>query len=86
REVVDLLIDQIEFANVILLNKVDLLTEEDAKELELVLKKLNPEAKIIQTIKSVIDLKEILNTGLFDFEKASQGAGWIKELNTDHHT
>lgn len=86
REVVDLLIDQIEFANVILLNKVDLLTEEDAKELELVLKKLNPEAKIIQTIKSVIDLKEILNTGLFDFEKASQAAGWIKELNTDHHT
>jgi G3E family GTPase len=84
REVVDLLIDQIEFANVILLNKVDLISPEDAKELEGVLKKLNPEAKIIQTTFGQVPLDEILNTHLFDFEKASQAAGWIKELNEEH--
>jgi G3E family GTPase len=84
REVVDLLIEQIEFANVILLNKVDLISPEDAKELEGVLKKLNPEAKIIQTTFGQVPLDEILNTHLFDFEKASQAAGWIKELNEEH--
>jgi G3E family GTPase len=84
REVADLLIDQIEFANVILLNKVDLISPEDAKELESVLKKLNPEAKIIQTTFGQVPLDEILNTHLFDFEKASQAAEWIKELNEEH--
>ncbi|MQR87103.1 GTP-binding protein [Bacillus megaterium] len=86
REVIDLLIDQIEFANVILLNKVDLLTKDDADELETVLHKLNPEATVIQTINSEVSLEAILHTDLFDFEKASQGAGWIKELNEEHHT
>ena len=84
REVVDLLIDQIEFANVILLNKVDLIDSEDAEELESLLRKLNPEAKIIKTTFSNVPLDEILNTQLFDFEKASQSAGWIKELNEEH--
>jgi len=86
REVVDLLIDQIEFANVILLNKVDLLTKDDADELQAVLHKLNSEATVIQTINSEVSLEAILHTDLFDFEKASQGAGWIKELNEEHHT
>ncbi|MDC7767709.1 GTP-binding protein [Priestia megaterium] len=86
REVIDLLIDQIEFANVILLNKVDLLTKDDADELQAVLHKLNPEATVIQTINSEVSLEAILHTELFDFEKASQGAGWIKELNEEHHT
>ena len=86
REVFDLLIDQIEFANVILLNKVDLLTKDDADELQAVLHKLNSEAFVIQTINSEASLEAILHTDLFDFEKASQGAGWIKELNEEHHT
>ncbi|MEI4524992.1 GTP-binding protein [Priestia megaterium] len=86
REVIDLLIDQIEFANVILLNKVDLLTKDDADELQAVLHKLNSEATVIQTINSDVSLEAILHTELFDFEKASQGAGWIKELNEEHHT
>ncbi|ANB62270.1 GTP-binding protein [Anoxybacteroides amylolyticum] len=84
REVADLLIEQIEFSNVILLNKVDLISSEEAKKLEGVLKKLNPEAKIIQTTFGQVPLDEILNTYLFDFEKASQSAGWIKELNEEH--
>lgn len=84
REVVDLLIDQIEFANVILLNKVDLLADEDTIELGNLLKKLNPEANVIRTSHSKVSLHEILNTNLFDFDEASQGAGWIKELNEEH--
>ncbi|MGG3887731.1 GTP-binding protein [Metabacillus fastidiosus] len=84
REVVDLLFDQIEFANVILLNKIDLLSKEDANELEAVLQKLNPDAKIIQTTFGKIGLDHILNTHLFNFETASQSAGWIKELNEEH--
>ncbi|ANB55573.1 archaeal ATPase family protein [Anoxybacillus sp. B7M1] len=84
REVADLLIDQIEFANVILLNKIDLIHPEEAKELEKMLKKLNPEAKIIPTTFGQVALDEILNTHLFDFESASQAAGWIKELNEEH--
>ncbi|MDQ0857931.1 GTP-binding protein [Bacillus sp. V2I10] len=84
REVIDLLIDQIEFANVLLLNKTDLLNEEDIDELYGVLRKLNPDAKILKTAFSKVPLSEILNTKSFDFEEASQSAGWIKELNEEH--
>ena len=84
REVVDLLIDQIEFANVILLNKVDLIEKEDRRELKSVLQKLNPDACIIETDHSIVPLEQVLDTERFDFEKASQGAGWIKELNNEH--
>ncbi|UAL46650.1 GTP-binding protein [Sutcliffiella horikoshii] len=84
REISDLLIDQIEFADILLLNKTDLLEPENVVELEALLKKLNPDAKIIQTVNSQVELEAILNTGLFDFEKASQAAGWIKELNEEH--
>jgi G3E family GTPase len=79
-----LLIDQIEFANVLLLNKTDLLNEEDIDELYGVLRKLNPDAKILKTAFSNVPLSEILNTRSFDFEEASQSAGWIKELNEEH--
>ncbi|UTH13897.1 GTP-binding protein [Macrococcus equipercicus] len=84
REIIDLLIDQIEFADVILLNKADLVSAEDVGELKALLKQLNPEAKVYETAYSTIDLDLILNTGLFDFDKASQSAGWIKELNEEH--
>jgi G3E family GTPase len=84
REVVDLLIDQIEFANVLVLNKIDLVENYSILELKAVLRKLNPEAKIIESAFSQVALSEILDTNLFDFEEASQGAGWIKELNEEH--
>ena len=84
REVVDLLIDQIEFANVILLNKTDLIEDVDVQELHGILRKLNPQAKIYNTAHSQIPLDAVLNTNLFDFESASQGAGWIKELSEEH--
>ncbi|MBM7660436.1 G3E family GTPase [Bacillus mesophilus] len=84
REVADLLIDQIEFANVIILNKIDLLPQEDTTELQFMLKRLNPNAEIILSSHSQVPLTKILNTNLFDFEEASMGAGWIKELNEEH--
>ncbi|MHA7137908.1 GTP-binding protein [Rossellomorea arthrocnemi] len=84
REVVDLLIDQIEFANVIVLNKIDLVEEVDVIELKAVLHKLNPEARIIEASHSNIPLDQVLDTKLFDFDKSSQAAGWIKELQEEH--
>lgn len=84
REVVDLLIDQIEFANVILLNKIDLVETDDVLELKAVLQKLNPDAQVIETNHARVPLDKVMNTKLFDFEKASESAGWIKELNEEH--
>ncbi|WP_245645023.1 GTP-binding protein [Peribacillus loiseleuriae] len=84
REVADLLMDQIEFANVIVLNKVDVVAHSNIQELKAVLQKFNPEARIIESEYSKVPLDQLLNTGLFDFETSSQGAGWLKELNEEH--
>ncbi|MGX2960592.1 GTP-binding protein [Peribacillus sp. JNUCC 23] len=84
REVADLLMDQIEFANVIVLNKVDLVAHSNIQELKAVLQKFNPQAQIIEGEYSKVPLDQVLNTGLFDFETSSQGAGWLKELNEEH--
>ncbi|MFY0598732.1 MAG: GTP-binding protein [Cyclobacteriaceae bacterium] len=80
RSIVNLLTDQVEFANVLILNKSDLVTKDQLGVLENMLYKLNPTAKIIRTSHSKINPKEILNTGRFDFEVAEQSAGWQKEL------
>lgn len=84
RTIVNLLTDQIEFANVILLNKADLVPEDVLGILEAALQKLNPEAKIIRSTFGTVDPIEILNTKRFDFEKAQMSAGWIKELENEH--
>jgi Putative GTPases (G3E family) len=86
REVVDLLIDQIEFCDVLILNKCDLVGDEDLKELETVLRSLQPRAKFVRAVRGQVNPTEILNTGLFDFEEASQSAGWIQEMAKEHHT
>jgi len=84
RTIVNLLTDQIEFANVILLNKTDLVSDIDLNVLKALIAKLNPTAKIYQTLFGEINPALILNTGLFDFESASDGAGWKKELVEIH--
>jgi G3E family GTPase len=84
RTIVNLLTDQIEFANVIVLNKEDLVTRNELEELEAIIHSLNPEAQIIKTSNSKIETKNIINTGLFDYEKAEASAGWIKELENEH--
>ncbi|WP_127127134.1 GTP-binding protein [Pseudoflavitalea rhizosphaerae] len=85
RTIVNLLTDQVEFANVIILNKTDLVTDEQIGILRSVLRKLNASARIIETAFGKLPLKDILHTGLFDFEKTSQSAGWIEEMNKGHH-
>ncbi|MEN2767962.1 GTP-binding protein [Ornithinibacillus xuwenensis] len=87
REISDLLIDQIEFCDVLILNKCDLVDEADLVKLEKVLKKLQPEAKFIKTSYGAVNPKEILHTNSFNFDKASSSAGWLKELTNgpDQH-
>lgn len=84
RSVVNLLTDQVEFANVIIINKIDLVSKEQVHVLEGIIRKLNPEARLIKAIKGQVDLHQVLNTSLFDYEQAQQSAGWIKELNNEH--
>jgi G3E family GTPase len=86
RTIVNLLTDQVEFANVIVLNKTDMMTAEEVGTLKSVMKKLNANAKIVESSFGKVDLNNILNTNLFDFEETSQSAGWIEELNKEHHT
>jgi G3E family GTPase len=85
RSVADLLIEQIEFCDVLVLNKCDLLEEEQLNQLEVFLRKLQPEAKLHRSVKGKIPTSEIINTGLFNFETASESAGWLKELEAPEH-
>jgi len=86
RTIVNLLTDQIEFANVIILNKADLVDEKTAGLLKAAIHKLNPGARIITSSFGKVAPKEILNTGLFDFDEAQTSAGWQKELQAENHT
>ena len=86
RTIVNLLTDQIEFANVIILNKTDLVSKDHLGVLRATINKLNPSAQIIESSYSKVDPSRILNTGLFDFDEAEQSAGWIEELNKEDHT
>ena len=86
RTIVNLLTDQIEFANVIIVNKADLVSEEHMGVLKAAIHKLNPGARILESSFSKVEPSAILNTGLFNFEEAEQSAGWIEELNKDGHT
>lgn len=85
RTIVNLLTDQIEFANVIILNKTDLVNQPDLDLLRTLINKLNPNAKIIESSFCKVEPGEILNTGLFNFEEAQQSAGWQEELKKDQH-
>ena len=84
RTVVNLLTDQIEFANVIIINKVDLISTADLQVLRGMLTRLNPGAKILESTFGNVPLKEIMHTGLFNYEEAEASAGWIKELEGEH--
>ena len=82
-DIENLLIQQIEFCNVIVLNKVDEVTSEQLAQVKKVIKALQPTAKIIETNYAKVDVGEIINTNNFDFEKISSSAGWIKEIEKD---
>ncbi|MBV1938231.1 GTP-binding protein [Streptomyces sp. BV286] len=84
RTVSDLLVDQVEFADVIVLNKLDLVDTETADELRAALTRLNPMARVLTATLGRVDLTEVLGTGLFDLERAQQAPGWVMELNGEH--
>ncbi len=86
RAIVHLLTDQVEFANVIVLNKTDLVDGHTVGLLKAALHQLNPGARIIESAFGKVDPGEILNTGLFDFEEAQASAGWQRELQSETHT
>ncbi|MFV8132792.1 GTP-binding protein [Streptomyces syringium] len=84
RTVSDLLMDQIEFADVIVLNKLDLVDADNAERLRATLTRLNPPARIVTATRGRVDVGDVLGTGLFDLERAQQAPGWVMELNGDH--
>ena len=84
RSVADLLIDQIEFADVILISKTDLVKERDIEKLNAILRTLNRHARIIPIKNGNVDVEDVIDTGLFDFEKAQQAPGWLKEMRGEH--
>ncbi|MEM7255043.1 MAG: zinc metallochaperone GTPase ZigA [Pseudomonadota bacterium] len=84
RTVTDLLIDQIEFANVIVLNKLDLVSESQASEVKAIVTALNPGAQIRMATHGQVPLSDVLDTGLFDYDQAARSAGWIREMQGEH--
>ncbi|MFY0990139.1 zinc metallochaperone GTPase ZigA [Halomonas sp. C05BenzN] len=84
RNVADLLVDQIEFCDVLLISKTDLLTATQLDELTAVLRSLNPEAELIPIRHGQVPLDKVLETGRFSFERAQQAPGWLKELRGEH--
>ena len=84
RSVADLLVDQVEFADLILVSKTDLASESEIERLTAILKTLNTEAKIVPISHGKVDINKVLNTGLFDFERAQQAPGWLKEMRGEH--
>ena len=84
RNVADLLTDQIEFADVILISKTDLVETNDVKRLNAILKTLNTHARIIPISNGQVNIQDILSTGLFNFELAQQAPGWLKEIRGEH--
>lgn len=84
RSVADLLVDQVEFADVILVSKTDLASKEDVQRLLAILKTLNTHAEIIPIAHGEVSTDAVLNTGLFNFDRAQQAPGWLKEMRGEH--
>ncbi|AZF18746.1 zinc metallochaperone GTPase ZigA [Pseudomonas sp. R3-18-08] len=84
RSITDLLIEQIEFADVILVSKIDLISSREREELMAILERLNAQAQIIAMVMGQVPLNKILNTGRFDFERAALAPGWLQELRGEH--
>ncbi|MBA1262080.1 zinc metallochaperone GTPase ZigA [Stutzerimonas stutzeri] len=84
RSITDLLIEQVEFADVILISKIDLISSADREELSAILRSLNTHAEILPMSMGQVTLDKILSTGRFDFERAAMAPGWLKELRGEH--
>lgn len=84
RTVVDLLVEQVEFCDVIVINKADLVSHDERERLQHILSSLNPCAQQVISEFGKVPLDQVMNTGLFDFEQAEQAPGWLKELRGEH--
>ena len=84
RSVTDLLVDQVEFADVILISKTDIASKEEIKKVTGILKSLNTHARILPIANGAVEVDEILDTNLFDFKRAQQAPGWLKEMRGEH--
>ena len=84
RSVADLLVDQVEFADIILVSKTDLVSVQDVERLTAIIRTLNTDAKIIPIENGNVDIDEVLNTNSFDFSRAQQSPGWLKEMRGEH--
>jgi G3E family GTPase len=83
RNVADLLLDQLEFADVILLNKTDLVSPKHVAQLTAFIKTLNPDAEIIPTTHSEVDITKVIHTKRFSFERAARSAGWLQSMQAE---
>lgn len=84
RTVVDLLVDQVEFCDILVINKADMVSADELSRLQGILKSLNPRARQVVAEFGKVALEHIMNTGLFDFEQAEQAPGWLQELRGTH--
>ncbi|WP_305093330.1 GTP-binding protein [Prescottella sp. R16] len=84
RYISDLLVDQVEFADVLLLNKIDLVSRQTVGAVEATLRRLNPTAELIRTSRGIVELSEVLGTGLYDPQVAANAPGWAEELAGGH--
>ncbi|MBM95687.1 MAG: 4-hydroxytetrahydrobiopterin dehydratase [Oceanospirillaceae bacterium] len=84
RSVADLLIDQVEFADVILISKTDLADRAELERLQAILRTLNTEARILPIQQGQVPIDQVIGTGLFNFDRAQQAPGWLKELRGEH--
>jgi G3E family GTPase len=81
RTISDLFADQIEFANVIIINKIDVVDAQTLGRVRAYVKALNPTARVVETKYSKVDVTEMLNTGKFDFAEAIASRGWLRSLH-----
>lgn len=84
RSITDLLIEQVEFADVILISKIDLISQAEREELTAILSRLNTHAEILPMSMGQVPLEKILDTGRFDFDRAAEAPGWLKEMRGEH--
>ena len=84
RSVADLLVEQVEFADILLISKTDLVSEQELARLKSILQTLNTEAIQIPIEHGKVPLDKVLNTGRFSFERAQQSPGWLKEMRGEH--
>ena len=84
RNVADLLVDQIEFCDVLLISKTDLISEKELESLKAILHSLNPDAELLPITQGGVSLDKVLDTGKFNFERAQLAPGWLKEMRGEH--